>query len=213
MPVHVYDAASVTTTNTCLNYPASGPAFDLTITVADRLNGKSAAGSNGGFVFCPGPLSGLPGPPPSADRMCTIQIPISSTDGHFVAIHLDYGFKGLTIDANPVDAVMDRYDKANNFDALVNTSDNTGPVAIPNCYSHDFCHAAGNGSETGCDITDSVLNSNDFKKIAGVFGRVSDDVGVGGGGVQAHIVLFRPSTGQIVAQGDTDSDGYYGVVY
>jgi hypothetical protein len=210
MPVHVYDAGDVTTTDTCLVYPPGGEAFDLTITVADRLNGKNSGGANGGWVSCPD-TSGLPGPPPSPDDICTIQIPLPSTDGHFVAIHLDYGFKGLNVDANPQDTLADRYDRAINSNALVNTTDNTsGAVAIPNCYPHNFCHAAGDGGEEGCDLTDVVLNANEFKKIAGVFGRLTDPVG---GGLQGHINLFRPSTGQVVAQGDTDADGYYMVVY
>jgi hypothetical protein len=210
MPVHVYNAADVTTTGTCLTYPAGGEAFDLTISIADRLNGKSAAGANGGFVDCPGPLSGLPGPPAPPDDVCTIQVPLPSADGYFVAIHLDYGFKGLTVDANPKDTFADRYDKAANLNALVNTADNTGAVAIPQCYAHNFCHASGSGGESGCDITDVVRNANEFKKIAGVFGRLTDQVG---GPVSGHVNLFRPSTGQIVGQGDTDADGFYTVPY
>ena len=55
-----------------------------------------------------------------------------------------------------------------------------------------------------------VVNSNEFKKIAGVFGRVTNQVG---DPVAAHVRLFRPSTGQVVAQGDADADGYYLLTY
>ena len=214
MPVHIYPPATVSTTGTCFSYPGEGQALGLTIGIGDWVNGKADPS-----VFCPA-TGGLAGPPASGSDYCTIEVPLPDTGGYYVAIHLDYGFKGPQVNANPADSdpatgapISDRYDKAANLDALVNTVDNTGALAIPQCHPHTFCHTLlGEGDSCRAGLTDTVLNSNDFKKIAGVFGQVFNSTN-GNGITPAHVRLRRISTNSIVAQGDADSDGYYMLAY
>ena len=92
-------------------------------------------------------------------------------------LHMDYGLKGPHIDANPFDDLDDRYDRGGfvsqwgSSDALEDTLDNTGVVAIADCSDYNFSHA-----ESG-DLLDGdyVQNLNIFKQFTGVFGRVYCD--------------------------------------
>jgi hypothetical protein len=214
MPVHIYDGAEVHV-NGCFVPPSDGEALGMQITLGSWLNEN--AESDGEGVFCPK----VAGPGPSgteADNFCTMEIPVTIPDSGqvYVNIHLDYGLKGTQVDANPFDGLVDRYDKAGNLDALVNTADNTGPVAVPNCRDHRFCHTADpetlDCSSAPPDSSSSVFNADEFKKIAGVFGRLLDGVN---GVPNVLVQLTRPSVpgNPIVAFGTSDSDGYYLLAY
>jgi hypothetical protein len=118
-------------------------------------------------------------------------------------------------------------------DALVNTGTNDGPLGIADCSPYWFEHTddvnAGvcvGGSLGGqpCDVEepdcssnggvclpmplfdDSVENLNLFKKISGIFGRVScaDD----GSGFEYYLDLLHPADG-VVASTQAGEDGYY----
>jgi hypothetical protein len=136
----------------------------------------------------------------------------------YVNIHLDYGVKGTQTDANPIDGTRDRYAKGlppvapeplcgSYSDALAGNV-----VALATCTTYGFSHTATIGASPPVAGGDSVQNINEFKKIAGGFGRVgrSDD-GSGFPGVTA--TLIRQSTRKVVATGVTDEDGYYALPY
>jgi hypothetical protein len=212
MPVHIYDGALVHV-NGCFVPPTDGEALGLRITLGDWVNGNFS----GGGVFCPKVVG--PGPNGNeADNFCTMQIPVTIPESGqvYVNIHLDYMLKGTQLDVNPVDTFVDRYDKAANLDALVNTPDNTGDVALPNCREHRFCHTGEIQTLGACDSlppesSSAVYNANEFKKIAGVFGRLTSGVD---GVVGTLVQLKRPSQANaVVAFGTSDADGYYLLAY
>jgi hypothetical protein len=117
-------------------------------------------------------------------------------------------------------------------DALVNTGSNDGPLGIADCSAYWFehtddvnagvCVGGGDGGEP-CDVEadtcaddgvcqavplfdDSVENLNLFKKIAGVFGRVSCDDN--GEGFAYYLDLVHPADG-VVASTQADDEGHY----
>jgi hypothetical protein len=111
------------------------------------------------------------------------------------------------------DELPDRYDLGmqdtvyGGWDADVNTSDESGPVALSNCKTYAFSH------DDGTDAFDDAVQSiNVFKRIKGAMGTVaasSHEQGVPGQVVQ----LYRNSTDEIVVSDVTDEDGYYALEY
>jgi len=93
------------------------------------------------------------------------------------------------------------------WDALKNNENEDGPLALSNCKTYAFSHFDGTTV-----FEDEVQSLNEFKRIAGGYGRVhySDD----GEGVEGlEVMLYRNSTGQVVQSGTTDEDGFYTLVY
>jgi len=157
------------------------------------------------------------------DGWCTItvdipQAVIDATTGDllYLNVHLDYGLKGPGVDANPFDDFVDRYDRAGSVsqwgssDALENTSDNSGDVAIADCSVYDFAHDVGGVPQ----FADTVENLNIFKHISGAFGRVFCDDS--GDTIAGFLYLERtnnPGHANAVASTEIDEDGYYVLGY
>jgi hypothetical protein len=131
----------------------------------------------------------------------------------YVNLHLDYGFKGNFTDLNPNDGAPDRYDRGgyvspwNSSDALVNTSDNTGEIAIADCSVYNFAHYIEDDPTPVHE--DAVENLNEFKRFTGVFGRVSCDDGLAIGG----FLDLVDSDGMLAKSTEIDAEGYYGLSY
>ena len=111
------------------------------------------------------------------------------------------------------DGNSDRYDAGGldpdfgGWDALKNNETDDGPLALSNCKTYAFSHDDGTAV-----FEDEVQSVNDFKRIAGGYGRVhySDE----GSGVQGlEVQLYRHSTGEIVQVGTTGEEGFYTLVY
>jgi hypothetical protein len=108
----------------------------------------------------------------------------------YVAVHLDYGLKGST-----------GYIPNMNNDALDASDEVT--VLIPNLGDHTFSVSGGqNDSQT-------IQNANDFKKIPGFGGLVTDGVGDPVAEATVDITL----NGELLGQATTDEDGWYMFVY
>jgi hypothetical protein len=153
------------------------------------------------------------------DGWCTITVDIpqavidaTTDDLLYLNVHLDYGLKGPGVDANPFDDFVDRYDRAGSVsqwgssDALENTSDNSGDVAIADCSVYDFAHDVGEVPQ----FADTVENLNFFKNISGAFGRVFCDDS--GDAIAGFLYLERtnnPGHANAVASTEIDEDGYY----
>jgi hypothetical protein len=82
-----------------------------------------------------------------------------------------------------------------------------GPLALANCKTYAFSHDDGTSV-----FEDQVQSLNEFKAIAGAYGRGHDSSD--GSGIEgAELMLYRNSTGEVVQTGTTDEDGYYTLVY
>jgi hypothetical protein len=144
-------------------------------------------------------------------------------------MHLDYGLKGASVDANDgtvatvgdtfCDGAGDRYDAGSmdpdfgGWNALMNTETDDGEVAVSNCKSYDFSHECTSDECVDPSLFgDQVTSLNEFKRIAGGYGRVhwSDD---GSGAEGANIMLYNNSTGEVVQTGTTDMEGFYTLTY
>jgi hypothetical protein len=205
-PVHVYDAdATEVVSNGC--FGIMGEALERygdTWTMEDYCGGSSDAGSGWSLVCDEVTL-----PDGSGNCELTLQgVPIPDSGQVYVNVHLDFGLKGPKIDANPCDAVTDRYDYGSGpwecagYHARENTYTDDGPRALTNLRDFEFSHEY--GVEVGGD---TVQNINLFKKISGSFGVVKglNDVPLEG----AMINLVRKDTGKIVRTTWTDQDGFY----
>jgi hypothetical protein len=116
---------------------------------------------------------------------------LSSPSGFFyVAVHLDYGLKGTT-------GYIPNYDN----DAL-NATDEVS-VLIPNLADHTFSVS---GSQSN---SQTVQNSNEFKKIPGFGGLVLD----GANPVPDVAVVITHGDGTDLGTTTTDKDGWYMLVY
>jgi hypothetical protein len=156
---------------------------------------------------------------------CTfdIAVEIPASGEAYLNVHMDYGLKGVNVDANDgtmvnanatfCDESPDRYDVGSQdttyggWDADVNTADQTGDVALLNCKNYTFSHD--DGTDT---FEDSVQSINEFKRIKGAMGNVaasSNEQGVEGVAIQ----LYRNSTDEIIGGATTDEDGYWTIEY
>jgi hypothetical protein len=219
MPVHVYDAVEVVfDPDGCFLPPEAEQSFDQEIAIEDYIGGVIPGG--GSTLACDQVACGLDG---VGTCSFEVAVPIPASGQAYVNVHLDYGLKGASLDANDgeiinagetvCDGDADRYDAGaldpdfGGWDALKNTSTDDGPVAVSNCKTYAFSHDDGTNV-----FEDEVQSLNEFKRVAGGYGRVhySDDES---GTVGAELMLYRNSTGQIVQTGTTDEDGFYTLVY
>jgi hypothetical protein len=214
MPGHMYDGNRVRTNGCFFPLDPALLSFGPQITINDWING----------VLIPDPLRGnlvctpaLCGPDIQPTATCTFEVSFEMPAGGkaYVNYHLDYGLKGPMVDANPCDGSEDRYDRGfldsgfDSFDALVNTVDSTGPVAIKDCQDYEFSHDDGLNT-----FGDTVQNLNVFKKISGAFGLAftsDNESGIAG----VPVTLIRTVSGKdvVVQSGVTDQDGYYLLLY
>jgi hypothetical protein len=150
MPLHIYDGESVSGNGMgCLNPQDAIRSEPMFITLDDWIFGAADAGDY--MLTC----DSVPGP--GRAGFCTFEVTVFNSeipDGGllYVNLHLDYGFKGQRVDANPygLDAGTglpeDRYDRHPNVspwsssDALANTSTDDGPLAIADCTAYWFDH-------------------------------------------------------------------------
>jgi hypothetical protein len=219
MPVHVYDAAEVLIApDGCFQPPEAEQSFAQEIALEDYIGGVNAGG--GSTLQCDQVACGLNGV-----GICSfdVGVPIPDSGLAYVNVHLDYGLKGASLDANDgelilagetvCDGAADRYDAGaldtefGGWAALKNTSTDDGPLALENCKSYDFSHYDG-----AAVFQDQVQSLNVFKRIKGAYGLVSssdDESAVTG----AWIELVRVNTGELVASGTSDDDGYYALPY
>ena len=231
MPVHVYDAADIEVIGDeptfCFrdefgNPPVGGTAFPATITPLDRKDGSFKSGS-AYTVDCGTAVAGASYPPgvngqPGYDCAVTVEFPMPASGRAYVNIHLDYGVKGSQTDANPINSAADRYDMGGNsctgdapyYHALVNTSDNTGAVALATCTTYPFSHQTDycDPGELTCSGDDFVQNVNTFKKFSGIAVQA-----ISGGGPVGGVPLKIKKGTVILESGVTDADGFFAFVY
>jgi hypothetical protein len=245
-PLHIYDAAAVRSNGVgCLAPEGAIRSEPMFITLDDWIFG--ADGSNDYNLVCEPANLG-----PDGFGFCTFDVEILNAEIPesgllYVNVHLDYGFKGQWVDANPygpdsTGMFEDRYDRDDilspweSSDALVNTSTDDGELALADCQAYWFSHDDGNdlglclgGSADGssCVTTefpsvctdgggscepfeDALENLNIFKKISGMFGRVScsDD----NSGLPYRLKLVHPSLG-VVDTAKADAEGHYGFTW
>jgi hypothetical protein len=221
MPVHVYDAIDVVFDQDGCFVPMEAlQTFGQQIVIEDYIGGTM-----GGTLVCDQVGCGLDGA-----GICSFGVDVLIPDSGqaYVNVHLDYGLKGVNLDANDgtvvnpnqtvCDGSADRYDREalpdpdfGGWDALENTLTDDGPLALSNCKPYDFSHECLACSDPSV-FGDQVESLNEFKRIAGGFGRVHRSNN--GSGVEgAHVMLHRLSTDEIVQMGTTDEDGAYLLSY
>ncbi len=131
----------------------------------------------------------------------TIVVSDVPSDGFaYVAVHLDYGLKGGD----------ERYLKAQKLGGLTDAVDEAAGVVIEDHTTYLFLATAGSTALTG----DSIINVNDFKKLAGIGGFVWDEVN--DPVVGAEVRLTIPASvryPQPFVSAITDEDGWYMIAY
>jgi hypothetical protein len=209
VPVRVYDAWEVEGAAGCLLPPTETLyESDQQITIQDYIDGTVPFG--GSSLDC----DLVCGPDGTGACSFDLDVTIPASGQAYVNVHLNYGLKGVDLDANICeDLVLDRYDRGSpdvfgGWNALENTGTNDGGIALSTCKSYAFSHVDGYGAT----FQDNVESVNEFKRIAGAFGLVSSsDSESGSPGTETY--LRRNSTGQNVQIGTTDADGFYGLPY
>jgi hypothetical protein len=224
-PLHVYDAALLEFDSYGCFLPQDAlQSLGPQIAIEDYIGGVVP---NGGFsLTCDQVGCGL-----DAAGACSFSAPVTIPESGqaYVTLHLDYGLKGASLDANDgaditsfgqttCDTYPDRYDLGapgaevdGGWDALKNTETDDGPIAISNCKSYPFSHECSTCVDTS-EFSDQVQSLNIFKRIKGVYGPVmSSDTESPVSG--AWVEVFRVSTGELVASGVSDEDGYYAIPY
>jgi hypothetical protein len=207
MPVHAYDGDAVAV-NGCFVPGEALAAYPATIGLANWAAGSGPSGT--GFSVVCDDVSGSD-LPNNLGFTCevTFDVPIPASGIAYANIHLDYGLKGKSTDANPDDNFPDRYKPNSGPDALVAASDPLdtvldGTLALADCTEYEFSHTPG-------PFSASIQNMNGFASIAGAFGLVStSETGAGLSGID--VLLFN-SSGQLVASGTTNAEGYYLIEY
>jgi hypothetical protein len=217
-PGHVYDAHGVVfDPDGCFIPLETLHSFGQTIGIEDYIAGTIPAG--GSTLACDAVECGLDG---VGTCSFSVDVVIPDSGQAYVNLHLNYGLKGVHVDANDgtdvnpgatiCDLASDRYDLGvedldfGGWDALQN---DTADVALSNCKSYGFSHACAACVDTSL-FGDQVLSLNVFKNIKGVYGlvqRSNSGAGIGGTAVQ----LTNISTQQVVWAGTTDAEGYYKV--
>jgi len=208
--VHVYDGAQVEGDAGCLLPPADSLASsDVQIGIDDYVNGTADATLTCDMVCDPAGMGSC---------RILVDVPVPDSGIAYVNVHLDYGLKGTALDANVCgDGIVDRYDAGapdlvfGGGDALVNEDgelNGTGDLALANFTTYAFSH-----TDDGVPLfSDAVENVNVFKKIAGALGSaLASSDGSAAAGVSVELV--RVSTGETVAAGQTDEDGYYTIPF
>ncbi|MHC4859864.1 MAG: hypothetical protein ACYTDY_07210, partial [Planctomycetota bacterium] len=208
MPVHVYDAVDLAFDDDgCFLPPDTALAsFSQIITIDDWVNGTTP---NGGSTLDCDPICGPDG---AGSCTFTVQVPLYDSGQSYVNVHLDYGLKGMDIDANVCDGTPDRYDRGTQdpdfggWDALENTATDDGPLALSNCKTYEFEHVCVDCNDAS-PMGDQVTSLNEFKREAGALGFVQ---GLEQKAVpNAEVILYRNSTNEIIESATTDEDGYY----
>jgi hypothetical protein len=206
-PIHVY--GDTTTEDGCFKPTSELANSNVQITLEDYQNATMD-----GVLNCE-PPEGVCGPDGSGfcefDVSLTIPDCGEATCQVYVNTHLDWGFKGNNVDANPCDDTADRYDRGvedtvfGGWDALVNTATDDGPVALTNCRTFEFQHS--DGIDTF--VADGVQNFNEFKRIKGVFGLANHSTDGSPVEVGTAVKLVSQDTEEVVKIGSTDDDGYF----
>ncbi len=193
------------------------PALDqqqFAITMNDWDLGTSDPARN--FLVC----DNAAGAQPDGVGNCTFEVTATYPESGklYINLHLDYGFKGNNNNFNPIDGVVDRYDKGcvgDPLDAFVNNAssdaDCSGGLALENCTEYRFSHE---GDPTIL-FTDSTWNSNEFKKNPGVGGLILANRldGSGTEPVVNQLVRLLDPRGVKVGEARTDEDGFYMITY
>jgi hypothetical protein len=219
-PVHVYDAEALSFDPDGCFVPdeATQSIQDHQVAIEDYIGGTMDAALSCDQVGC-----GFDG-----EGSCTFEVAVEipASGQAYLNVHMDYGLKGASVDANDgtlvnanetvCDEAGDRYDLGaldpnfGGWDALenVDTDDPVfGELAISNCKSYDFSH------DDGTDVfEDQVQSLNIFKRIKGVYGPVFES-DTESGVSAAWIEVYRVTTGELVASGVSDEDGYYAIPY
>jgi hypothetical protein len=155
----------------------------------------------------------------------------SPSGQYYVNVHLDYGLKGVHLDANPCDdeAEYDRYDVDTlskwgqadadglwtggiflSGDAYVDDTSEEYPTAtvvgLSDCRDHKFSYTPG-------DYSDTVQNLNIWKGISGVFGSLRSSLT--GDGYEGYVLTLAKQSDptNIVKVTATDEDGAYTLLY
>ena len=206
----MYDGEGVKDPNSCFDpgTPLDEDHFQLTID--DWIGGTQDLARNN--------LNFDPEPGPEGDgSYCSFEVEATYPPSGmlYINVHLDFGIKGKDVNANPVDAKKDRYDKATatspwgSSDALENTPTGTGALALKDCRPFYFSHI---DDGFGLNEADPVENLNRFKPIGSVFGLVSASAS-GVGEPSKAMKLIKKSTNATVKSGTTDSEGFYTLDY
>jgi hypothetical protein len=239
-PVHVYDGWSVvgacidssgattgqpcstsadcgageTCDSSCFAPGAAEQQFDAQWTIDDWVDGVTGRGGVGWTLDCDSVCG------PDGSGTCTLDLGVVIPDSNkaYVNVHLAYGLKGLSVDANPCDdALVDRYDQGGSsgtlfaevgFHALVNNDTEDGPVGIADGTDYAFSHTDDTHS-----YDDAVQNLNAFKPIAGSFGRCTHENNGNPCNEGLLVELIRNNSGEVVKSGLTDQDGFWTTPY
>ncbi len=173
-PIEVYDSAGFSTANgqTCFTPGTKILPLSTQVTLATY-------GAN--------PVVGV------TTTTITVPVPAAVNDTGFVwlAVHLDYGLKGLSFGQNTT--------------TLAATQCGGTTVLIPNNQTYTFSVSNGSAGSS------SIKSCNTFKKLPGIGGLVCNSVTTRMmSGVPA---VLKDSTGKVLATGTTDQDGWYMCTY
>ena len=210
-PVHVY-GGDVPIVNDCF-LPEEGSEFwsgGPVITMEDWVDGTSAEEP---YNFICKPSDG-PDIQPVASCSFTINVPAEAFSANglaYVNIHLDYGLKGINVNANPPDGNADRYNhdaSLSNWNSSNALLDDSSEIGIQDLQNYWFSHLA-----ESAKFGDFIQNVNLFKGIAGAFGQVSYSVEDLVEGLPGYYLELVDSENNVVQTGLTDEDGYYLLQY
>ena len=221
-PVHVYDGAlvgegmaldTIGNDQSCFLPPEESlAALPALIRLEDWKTGATTNG-DGWTVDCEPtyvespPASGRFVPQPPSECTITVYARYPESCELYVNVHLDLVVAGPQTDANPIDGQADQYTRGGKaspwgtYDAMY---PGTNLVAIEDCQDLSFSHQTGLSS-----FADVVQNLNEFKKVAGVYGCLTD--GVDNPLPDQDIVLKLGSS--TVDSATTDADGCYLINY
>jgi hypothetical protein len=212
-------------------------AFDAQWTIEDWIAGNTRGG-DGWTVLCRSVCG------PAGAGTCTLSFNVGPTpsDKAYVNLHLDYGLKGVHLDANPCDGVcddgrtpcttdlecagigggtcnfVDRYDQGLSSGTQFAE---VGFDALVNSDTQDGpvgIHDCTNYEFSHVDpylgnISDSLQNLNVFKPIAGSFGRCTHENSGNPCNEGLVVELTRNGSGEVVKTGLTDQDGFWVTPY
>ena len=207
--------------SSCFSPGEAEQQFDAQWSIEDwSVEGGYVTGGTGWTLSCADLCDVGDGSHAAGSGTCSLalDVVIPASGEAYVNVHLDYGLKGNSVDANPCgDGVADRYDQGpssgtlfaeNGFDALVDNSTEDGPLGIADCNDYRFSHF--DGVDT---YEDSVQNLNAFKPIAGSFGRCTHQNNGNPCSEGVVVELVRNETGEVVKSAATDEDGFWATPY
>jgi len=156
------------------------------------------------------PLSAYGNPTVGASTTVDVTLPDLSATGYaYINLHLDYGLKRTSNWSATTDGTGGAINSG--LPTTIGNTTVTLPPGMTIAYNQPYTFldnvVAGSGQTTG-DPT--VYSENEFKKIAGFMGQITDPVSQGIAGINVEI---KDDLGGLVGTATTDADGFYLLVY